>query len=446
MRARTTAVAVAVVGATLIVGVIGLLGLLRNRLIAGIDQTATARATDVAALVEGGALPRRFELPGEDRSVVQVLDEQGHVIAGTDEGLTNLPPITSDGENPIVFTMTSTEHHQRTSMRVAGLAVSTQSGRYLVYAAQPREAADRTVRAVAVALLAGLPAVLGLVGLITWRSIRRALTPVHRITNEVSMISERALNRRVPVPDSRDEIAELATSMNLMLQRVEDAVQRQNRFTADASHELRSPLTSLRMQVEVAAMDPDLVAFVATSVGLLADLDRLDQLVIDLLALARVDAKAAASARVDLSDIAIAELARRPSGIPVALGLPAHRVIVHGVTEQLSRAIRNVLDNAQRHARSQITMRLHAVNGIATIEITDDGRGIAAEDRERVFERFTRLDAARRSDDGGAGLGLAITRSIIESHGGTIIATDPHDVGGDGARFVISIPEMTSHS
>ena len=435
--------AVTVVGLALIVGVVGLLTLLRDRLLAGIDETASARAVDVAALVEAGALPRRFELPGEDRSVVQVVDEKGHLVASTDEGLANLPAVTSDSENPTLFSMTSTEHGVRTRLRVASIVVTTASGRFQVYSAQPRDAADRTIRAVAIALFGGLPVLLGLVGLVTWRSIGRAFAPVHRITNEVSMISEQALSRRVPVPRSQDEIAELATSMNLMLQRVEDAAGRQNRFTADASHELRSPLTSLRTQVEVAAMDPGLSGFSVTHEGLLADLDRLDHLVVDLLALARIDAKSASATPVDLSEIARVEVARRPSGIPVTIQLCAAPLVVQGVIEQLSRAIRNVLDNAQRHARGHIALRLSVVGGMAELEVTDDGQGIEIGDRERVFERFTRLDAARTSDDGGTGLGLAITRSIIEAHGGTIVATDPHPKAGEGARFVISIPTTT---
>ncbi|MEO5723402.1 MAG: ATP-binding protein [Ilumatobacteraceae bacterium] len=438
IRARTTVVAVVAVGAALGIGAIGLTGLLHNRLLDSVDHAARARANDVAALVAEGAAPARFDLPGERDNVVQVVDEHGVVVSSTNSDLTGAITKPS-GADTAVFNVTLHRRDHSVHLRAAAVTVHTARGQFVVYATQSREEADETSLAVTLALLAGIPILVTLVGALTWRATRRALIPVHEITAEVALITDDALNRRVPVPDSGDEITELAVSMNSMLERVDTSMQRQRRFTADASHELRSPLSSLRAQLDVAVLESGEVSVADAAPGLFAELDRLDRLVVDLLALARIDSEAGPTEPIDIIDVVREVCTRRQATTSITTQMPDHAMIVLGAREQLARAIRNVLDNADRHAFENISVAVHSEAGHVIVDISDDGEGIDPRDRERIFERFTRLDEARATDDGGAGLGLAITRQIINSHHGTVTATHRRD-GLPGALIMISIP------
>ena len=312
VRARTTAVAVGAVAIALAFAAFGLIGLLRNRLVASIDQTAVNRASDVAALVSSGTLPDHFDVPGEGDSAVAVVDSNGSPLLGGDADLNGLPAVTADDDHPTVFDFTWLDHGRRSHMRVAALVVRTPTGDFTVYAAQTRDDADQTVAAIMLALLLGIPLMLTLVGILTWRSAGRALAPVSKITSQVALITDRELDRRVPVPASGDEITSLATTMNSMLGRVERAMSLQRQFTADASHELRSPLTSLRTQLDVAVLDPEPVTVTDAAPNLFAELDRLDRLVTDLIALARIDGRAHDFRPVDLIQLVRDEVHGRP--------------------------------------------------------------------------------------------------------------------------------------
>jgi signal transduction histidine kinase len=222
--------------------------------------------------------------------------------------------------------------------------------------------------------------------------------------------------------------------MNTMLERLQRAVERQRRFVADASHELRTPLAATRTDLEVVLAHPDRTDFKETATDLLAANGRMESLVRDLLFLARVDGGAAnrPAAPVDLDDVVLTEAAGRE-------GVDTGRVSaasVHGRRDDLARAVRNLLDNAERYASSLVTVSLTGEDGRVRLVVTDDGPGIPAADRERIFERFTRLDDARGRDSGGTGLGLAIVKEIVAEHGGTIVVED----AAPGARFVISLP------
>ncbi|MCU1379546.1 MAG: hypothetical protein JWN29_2529, partial [Acidimicrobiales bacterium] len=273
------------------------------------------------------------------------------------------------------------------------------------------------------------PLLLFLVGATTWVMVGRAFRPVERMRREVSDLSVRDLGRRVPVPPADDEVGRLARTMNTMLERLQRATERERAFVADASHELRSPVAAMRAQLEVTRADPEL----------LDEVVRMEGLIENLLLLARTDARATERTAVfDFDDVVLAEVARAraSAGIPVRVGefQPAR---VRGDGAELGRAVRNLLENAQRHATSSVVVDLAAVNGSVQLAVVDDGRGIAPDDRERVFERFTRLDDARDRHRGGAGLGLAIVRDVLRAHGGDAVVEER---AGGGARFIVTLP------
>ncbi|XVQ10791.1 sensor histidine kinase [Spirillospora sp. CA-255316] len=275
-----------------------------------------------------------------------------------------------------------------------------------------------------------------LVAWITWRFVGRTLRPVEEIRTQLAEISASDLSRRVPEPPGEDEIAQLARTANATLDRLERAVARQRQFASDASHELRTPIAGLRANLEDASMHPDDTDLERTIASALHDTDRLESIVTDLLLLARIGTGgSAAQETIDLSELAGAELRRRTSGLTVHTSL-APGVVVRGVRMQLVRLLGNLLDNAERYAGGKVEIEVASLDGHARLTVTDDGAGIPPEDRERVFERFTRLDPARSRGAGGTGLGLAIAREIAQAHGGSLSIEDHPQ----GARFALSLP------
>jgi signal transduction histidine kinase len=282
--------------------------------------------------------------------------------------------------------------------------------------------------------VSGLLVVLTALG--TSRTVSKTLAPVAAIRTELAEITAKDLDRRVPVPRNRDEIALLAETANATLDRLEAAMERLRRFTSDASHDLRSPITAARTQVEEALLHPGDTDWPRTARAILAGLDRLQAIVEDLLMLSRLDAQAPQTwEELDLGRLVAAELERRPRGKRVVARLQPD-VQVTGDPQRLGRLLTNLVDNAERHAVREVTITVHADGDLAVLEVLDDGAGIDPDQREVVFQRFTRLDAARSRDAGGTGLGLPIARQIAEAHGGALEIED----SGQGARFVLRLP------
>jgi signal transduction histidine kinase len=311
-----------------------------------------------------------------------------------------------------------------------------------IHVAGNLEDVEESTAVLAVSLLVAVPISAEVLAGIVWWSVGRTLRPVEDIRAQVDQISGTRLDRRVPEPGTHDEIARLAHTMNGMLSRLDESAERQRRFVADASHELRSPLARIRSELDVDMARPASADLGATHRSVLAETVTLQRLVDDLLLLARGDGGALDSARrapVDLDDLVTRQARRLRAGS--ALRVDTREVAaaqVLGDDSQLQRAIANLLDNAVRHARSSIAMTLiETLDGQAVLAVVDDGPGIPAEECDVVFQRFTRLDGARHAAHGGAGLGLAIAREIAERHGGTL-ALDP--VHHPGARFVLTLP------
>lgn len=314
--------------------------------------------------------------------------------------------------------------------------VPTTGGTGYLVVASSIESATHGVTTLRHTLWWTTPALILLVGAIIWLLVDRSLHPVEQIRAEVESISSRTIDRRVRVPDTGDEISRLATTMNAMLDRLETAQQRQREFVSDASHELRSPIASIRTELEVALAHPDSTVWADTARRVLDEDDRLERLVDDLLQLARLDeGRPLRLDDVDLDDIVLEEAAHaRPLPVRTA-AVSAGRV--RGERRVLEQVVRNLLDNAAHHGSSQVAVGVGSVGDHVELTVDDDGPGVPPEDRERIFERFARADSGRARNDGGTGLGLALVRRVVEAHGGTVHCVDS-PLGG--ARFVVTLP------
>jgi signal transduction histidine kinase len=287
-------------------------------------------------------------------------------------------------------------------------------------------------------LVIGVPFLLVLAAATVWLVVGRALRPVEQICGAVTAITSADLSQRVPEPGTGDEIGRLARTMNDMLARLDDSAARQRRFVADASHELRSPLTAIRTGLEVRLSHPDRAPWPQIARRAVRQSLRLEQLIAELLVLARADAGQLAARRqpVDLAALLADLRAATPApGISIDLSVPPGTT-TSGNPEDLSRMFRNLLDNAVLYACHRVAIAAAAGPDGAVVEIADDGPGIPAEERERVFGRFVRLDASREHASRSAGLGLAIARQIAAAHGATIVLTDAE---GGGTRAVVTL-------
>ncbi|MEV4165328.1 sensor histidine kinase [Nonomuraea dietziae] len=293
------------------------------------------------------------------------------------------------------------------------------------------------------ALLFGIVAIVALIlrGVSMWWAVGRTLAPVEAIRAEMDrIITATDLHRRVPLPGRRDEIQRLAMSVNATLDRLERAVEQQRRFVSDVSHELRSPIAGLRTGLEAAALLPDEIDRDEVVESALTATERLENIVADLLVLARRDAGIPDRTEpVDLAALVRQEADRRPRRVPVTVTADP-RVMVEASTLGIGRVLTNLLDNGARHARTAVQVRVFRDGEDAVVSVHDDGHGVPADSRERVFERFVRLDEGRRRDPRGSGLGLAISREIVRDHHGSLTIIDSLV----GACFVLRLPAAES--
>jgi signal transduction histidine kinase len=410
VRVRLTIVATLVFAIALSACAFGLVRVVHNNLVDRIQETNHQQLDELAAAVRRGDIQ-----PSPDRPICGINVQTGQ---------------------PVCFTQI---HHQP-GYDMAQREIQTTAGNITLVAQQSREEINRTVHSVTTALLIVVPILVVLVALAAWYFTGRALKPVELIRLEAAAITGSTMHRRVPEPETDDEIGRLARTMNAMLDRLELSSQRQRQFVSDASHELRSPLASIRANLEVALRHSDRADWPAVAQRALAEDQRMEDTVTELLELARLDESAGATDLAALPDVDLDEIvldqALQNGNVPVDVThVAAGRV--HGKREQLSRVVRNLLDNARRHARSQVALSLQTEDDTVELAVDDDGPGIAPADRDRVFERFTRLDDGRARDAGGLGIGLAIVKSTVEQHGGSIVVTDA-PLGG--ARFLVRLP------
>jgi signal transduction histidine kinase len=409
VRLRTTGVAVAIVGVGLIVGVVGLVVSLRGVMLADVRGSLALQAAEAVRTAEAGGDPAAA-VAGDDDVVLQIVDSQGQITAATPNAGGKPPFATGRVRvDDDAYLITAAQTHGGNTILI---------GRSL-------DALDDSTAAVGTALAVGVPLLLLMVGTTTWRMVGRALAPVEAIRAEVDAISTTQLHRRVPEPGTGDEIGRLAATMNRMLDRLESASARQRQFVADASHELRSPIASMRQYAEVELAHPGAAGDLAAVTR--EETARMQLLVDDLLLLAQADERALRRRPVDLDELVLAEDATA-SVAPIR---------VEADRAALQRVLHNLGKNARRHARSRVEWTLTANDGTAVVHVDDDGPGVPVAERERIFERFVRLDAARSRADGGSGLGLAIVAEVVAAHAGMVEVTDS-PLGG--ARFTVRLP------
>ena len=446
VRFRITATAALAVAAVLALTGVGLVATQRRVLTENLDESLVNEAASLAGIVTDGRPPETLAPVGDDDALAQVV-VGGEVVAST-ANARGAPPVGSPpagGDDSGVRTIDGAptdedEPFRVVSRRVDGVGWSP-GGTADVHVAAPLDDIEESTGLLARSLAVAVPSVTLLLAWLVWWLVGRTLRPVEGMRREAAVIGGGDLGRRVPVPAGGDEIARLARTLNAMLDRIETAVRRQQRFVADASHELRSPLARMRAELEVDIAHPAGADPGATHRSVLDETVGMQALVDDLLVLARHDAGAPASGPVDvvdLDEVVSGEVRRLRAEVRVevdATGVGAAQVA--GDRRSLGRALGNVLDNAARHARAHVAVSLVERDGTAVVTVTDDGPGIPAGRRDEVFERFTRLDGARAAGAGGTGLGLAIARDVVTDHGGTIEVDTDHR---PGARLVIRLP------
>jgi len=441
LRARLVLIGTGGLAAGFALGGLALFAVLGLALERTVDAAAAATARDVADLVAVQELSD--PVPVAAGQIVQVVDAQGRVryaSINADRLVPLLrPPQLAEARAGKRLYIHGGDAAVEGPLRVLARPVGTDT----VLVARPLADVYGAFGVLRTVLLAVYPALVLLLAALAWRVVGATLRPVDALRAGAESITGAGLADRLPVPASADEIHRLAVTLNGMLDRLAAARARQRAFVADAAHELRSPLAAMRTELEVAqrhGIPPDLAE------DLLADVERLGRLVDDLLLLARADDGAATAPVVREPVELTAELRRaaeryRGRRVPVTVAA-ADPLWTVGDAGALQRVITNLVDNAVRHAAERVVLVGYPEAGAAVLEVVDDGPGIRAADRERAFDRFTRLDDARARDDGGAGLGLAIVRELVRRHGGTVALSDAEPGLRVAVRLPLEIPEV----
>ena len=425
LRVRLIVIGVTGVGLALLAGGFAFYGALTFAVDRTLDAGALAAADEVAALVEAGRLPSPVPVSGAQ--VVQVVDAQQRVVAGSATADRLTPLLRPDelaralvGE---AVQVPGARAALAVPLRVRAVRADGAEGPVSVLVALPVGDVLAVRAALRTGLLTLFPLVLVALAAVAWRVVGSTLRPVEELRSQAERISGTGRTERLRVPAADDEVHALAVTLNQMLDRLAAGRARQRSFVADAAHELRSPLASIRTQLEVAERLGEGGQLPAE---LLVDVERLSRLVEDLLLLARADADTRGPARMLPVEVGalLAEVAERtPGRVPVAVR-PGPPVTVLADPEELRRVVQNLLDNAVRHAGTAVELAVVAADGRVRLAVLDDGPGLPAQERERVFERFTRLDDARSRDVGGTGLGLPIARELAARAGGTVRLED----------------------
>ncbi|WP_051063023.1 sensor histidine kinase [Ilumatobacter nonamiensis] len=436
VRGRTTIFVALLFAITLVVSGFALHSILRRTMIDNVDTSLELRAADLGALAVSGVAPRDITIPDDGTSFAQMILD-GEVIASS-TNVRGQPPIDMVTDtSQITVRQTSGDAED---FRILVTEQGTRAGPVTIAVGTTLADLERTLRVTVWALLISGAALTALAGAATWVVVGRALRPVDSMRAEVAEISVTDLDRRVSQPTTDDEIRMLADTMNEMLGRLEAGTRAQRDFVSAASHELRTPIAVVRHALDVAraAESPN---WNDVSTNVLEENDRMERLVDDLLVIARTDGGTEgrdAWTLVDLDDIALDEVGRLPTTTTIDLA-EVSAGQVRGDPEQLRRVVRNLLDNAQRHAETAVAIEVASSDGVVVMAIDDDGPGIAAADRDRVFERFVRLDDSRSRRDGGFGLGLSIVGDLVRRHDGTVSVSTSRRLGG--ARITVTLPD-----
>ncbi|WFE34540.1 HAMP domain-containing sensor histidine kinase [Micromonospora sp. WMMD975] len=468
-----------------------LLGALGWTLQRSVDAEALRTADAVALLTAEDALPDPLPVAGGQLRV-QVVDAQGRIRAASIDADRLVPMLGPDRLRPGQrqrLVVDGRRVGMSGPVRVVTVPAGTPAEPRTVLVAKSLSDVRHSLYVVRNLLFVGFPLLVAGLAVVAWRVVGATLRPVEELRSGAAEITGRAGAERLPVPAGQDEIHRLAVTLNDMLDRLAASRDRQRAFVADAAHELRSPLTNMRTALEVARRLGDDTDWPAVADDLLADTERLSRLVDDLLLLARLDEQPPPDRRgragagqpehrgraggggpehrgraggggpesqgragdgrlapvgpVELGELLRGVAARYPSP-PLWLTSPDGARWTEGDPGELRRVLVNLVENALRHADNGVELAVSGPDGpYHLVTVTDDGPGIPAADRERVFARFTRLDDARARDAGGAGLGLAIVRELVRRAGGTVeLADATPGAAAPGLRVTVRLPVL----
>lgn len=434
LRMRLTLIASGALFVALVVGAFALTTVLSRTRIDALDTVVRDRVATVAALAESDQLPDALPVaePGE---IVQLLDADGGVLATSPNASRTLPVVPLDaldvGPGTTVGSTAASAYDDEA--RIASRSVTYRGEPVTVVATVPIAEVQSVIDALRLALVVVVPLLTLALALVVWLILGRALRPVEELRRGAAQVASTGGPGSLPVPWRDDELGSLARTLNSMLDRLDAGAARQRTFVADAAHELRSPLATLRASIEVARLHPDSYDTAELAGDLEAEVLRMQALVDDLLLLARVGSAPSARTDVDLAKV-VHDVVPTTA---VSLVVQGSGRAFAGETS-VGRVVRNLVDNAVRHASAQVTVTVS--DGL--VQVDDDGAGLAEGDYERVFERFVRLDDARERDAGGSGLGLAIAREVARELGGDItLARSP--LGGLRAELRLPTTSTT---
>jgi signal transduction histidine kinase len=500
LRFRITLAATLIVALAIVAGAGIFTVILRSNLESGVLSAAETDAAGLSTRIDAAGLPAIANEQEHDDRIYQVVDSRGQVVQASKRAqgtalatvlTSSHPTVTIDGE-PYILVVTSARHTSReieiegtsggrsraakhgsgddnggddnggnsgsgggsTVVVSPGPTVTVTSppetpapaktnsvtNGYIIVAGRSTKEATETMSTVVRLLAIAVPLLIVLIAGTTWLVVGRSLRPVDRMRAELDEVTATNLHRRVADPGSADEISRLALTMNGVLDRLDESQRAQRRFVSDASHELKSPLASLRQYAEVSAAHPDRISQEELADAVLDEGARLERLVQSMLVLAKADEQLleTGSSPVDLDDLLFTEARRvrasgRVSVDTTAVG--AARIV--GDEGMIAQVVRNLVDNAVRHATSAVSLSAMETDVAVVLNVDDDGSGVAVADRGRIFDRFVRLDEARARESGGSGLGLAIVAELVRAHGGTVTVGDA-PLGG--ARFEVRLP------
>jgi signal transduction histidine kinase len=434
VRVRTTIVAAAVFALAFGLAGWALVEIVQTRLEEQVRDETIRLAAVTDAQLAAGIAPDAVRYPIGGTGAVKILSVEGTLLGGERFDFTLPLGAGAGGTASASDTVLSPDGNLMIARRLS----SFDGEPVQIIAASPLADVQRSVDAVGNVLVFVTPLLVAGVGVLVWVLVGRALQPVAAITREVEEITHTTMHRRVPEPSSRDEIHVLARTMNDMLQRLESANDKQRAFVSDASHELRTPITTVQTVLEVGLRSGHVEP--AARRALEAN-NRLGEVVADLLDLARVDEADEGNESfrsVDVEEVVLA-LVRDTDDVRIDVsGVLAGRV--RGDRASLGRLVRNFVENARRHARDRIAVALWSVGDSVVLVVEDDGPGVPPDQRDRVFERFVRLDDSRDRAEGGSGLGLAIVRAVAVQHGGRVAVSESRF---GGARFQVVLPVST---
>lgn len=445
VRARVTGGAVLIVGFVLVLVGVATLLITARGMVRDAQAAAEVQARNLAVVAQAGRVDPVLAVDSSGNTILQVVDLDGTVMARSPQ-LQDIPALSSVvpsvGSQRAMTVRVEDLDGDAVDYRVVAIGTPSPTGPLTAFAGVSLEEGRDTLDTLGGALLGGSALVLLVVAGATWWVTGRALRPVENIRKEVDGLTDAELDRRVTVPTHRDEVRRLAVTMNRMLSRLESSRQLQQAFVADAAHELRSPLASLRTSLEVTIAHPGELTVTEVAQDALEDTERLETLAVDLLRLARLDAGEApptgpVDVGVEVSRILEGRFGER---IPVHYDPPSNSICGESSPQILNQVVTNLVDNATRHARENVWVRVVSDRARVSVTVSDDGPGVPNGEEERIFQRFIRLDDARSRDDGGTGLGLAIARDLARATGGDVVLKPQSHGNKNGATFRFTLP------